>query len=73
MGIRIPDSRPALKAEYQAGSQRHPTNVKSCQRSLRWCTPYPTHGEQSTFYEFYLIVLRWDNVQEIMGIVAIIL
>ena len=43
------ESWPPLQVEYQAGSQRHPTNVKSCQRSLRWCTPYPAYGEQSIF------------------------
>ena len=38
----------------QAGSQRHPTDVKSRQRSLRWGAPYPTYGEQSVFYGSYL-------------------
>ena len=50
----IADSRPLLKAEHQAGSQRHPTDVKSRQRSLRWGAPYPTYGEQSVFYGSYL-------------------
>ena len=52
-----------LQVEYQAGSQRHSSNVKPYERSLRWCPSYPAYGEhinrlENLFLMFYVAIFR---------------